>query len=154
MNLVYLAGPIYGATDSEAHKWRRHATQALQGKVLDPMSRDYRGKEQENPDDIVLADLADIAGCTAVLANCWTPSYGTAQELVYAHLLGKRVVAIVPNPNKVSPWLRFHSDVLVPNVGAGVGAVLRQSLDPKGPSGNARRLLGLHQNAGAGQPPP
>lgn len=75
-----------------------------------------------NVEEIVEGDLADIRGCDVVLANCWKPSYGTAMELVYAHGMGKRIVVVVPDPGRVSPWLRFHATVVVGSVEDGVRA--------------------------------
>jgi nucleoside 2-deoxyribosyltransferase len=87
--------------------WRKAASQTLRGEVLDPMARDYRGKEDQSVDAIVNGDLADIEACDVVLVNATRPSWGTAMEMVYAHQKGKLVVAFTEG-SRVSPWLRYH----------------------------------------------
>jgi hypothetical protein len=36
-------------------------------------------------------------------------SYGTLHEMVYAHLYGKKVFAVITNGHIGHPWLRHHS---------------------------------------------
>lgn len=106
---IYLAGPINGCTDEEATGWREEAKRALVGyDVLDPMVRDYRGHEDANFGEIVDADLRDIQSCDVVLVNAARPSWGTAMEIRYAWGQRIPVIAIVPNGQSVSPWLRYH----------------------------------------------
>lgn len=109
---VYLAGPINGCDDSQAHGWRdavRADPLAKLAEIIDPMTRDYRGAEAANVEAIVAGDLTDIDSCDVLLANCWTPSYGTAMEIFYAHQKGK-VVVIVSESR--SPWLVHHCDFI------------------------------------------
>lgn len=106
---IYLAGPIDGVTDQEARAWRTEARTLLNGDVLDPMARDFRGREHECMNEIVEADKADIDKAALVLAHCWKPSVGTSMEIVYAWTLGKRVHVIVPRGAPCSPWLRYHA---------------------------------------------
>lgn len=110
---VYLAGPIFGMNDYQAKSWRE-AAKKLRPDIewVDPMARDYRGKEDENAADIVSGDLADIASCDAVLAAVENPSWGTAMELRAAHAeLGKKVVGFKWKPG-TSPWLAQHCTVV------------------------------------------
>ena len=114
MTTVYLAGPINGCNDDEANGWRqgvmdRHPDHTF----LDPMVRDYRGREDECVDEIVEGDKADIAKCDIFLAYCWQVSWGTGMEIHLAHQGGKRVIVVVPAGDRVSPWLRYHSEVVV-----------------------------------------
>lgn len=130
---VYLAGGINGLSDSDATDWRTEAKRLLPREigVLDPMSRDYRGKEDENVEDIVKGDLADIAQCEAVIAYCPRPSWGTAMEIHHVATTGKYVnrdqfrnlVAIVPEGTPVSPWLRHHATAVVTTLGAAVAQI-------------------------------
>jgi nucleoside 2-deoxyribosyltransferase len=113
---VYLAGPIGGMSDDQARSWREIATQLLTDRganVLDPMIRDYRGKEDLSTQAIVEGDKADIDQADVVLANCWTPSPGTSMEILYAHEQGKRVITVVPTGSRVSPWITYHSQEVV-----------------------------------------
>lgn len=105
---LYLAGPINGCTDAEANDWRS-AVKKLHPDCLDPMARDYRGKEAENVGAIVEGDKADIDSCDAVLVYFERPSVGTSMEVLYAWER-KKPVALVDKSNKpISPWLSYHS---------------------------------------------
>lgn len=107
---VYLAGPINGCTDDEATGWREQAKRLLVGcECVDPMRRDYRGREAENAEAIVLADLADIRSCGAVVVMAERPTWGTAMEVFAAAADRKRVVAVCSG--SVSPWLAYHAEV-------------------------------------------
>jgi nucleoside 2-deoxyribosyltransferase len=126
MHTVYLAGPINGCTDAQAIDWRRNATLLLSPpiRVLSPMARDYRGKEDENVSEIVEGDKADIDAADTVLVNANGPSWGTAMEVLYAHNTGKRVIAFTSSPT-VSPWLRYHCTTVCQSLSAAVDAVRR-----------------------------
>lgn len=105
---VYLCGGINGLTDDQAVTWRERAKDLLHCETLDPMRRDFRGREDECVNDIVLGDKADIKLSNALLVNAERPSWGTAMEIVYAFTAGKTIVAICPS-DTISPWLRFHA---------------------------------------------
>lgn len=131
---VYLAGGINGLSDADANGWRTRAKELLPREigVLDPMSRDYRGSEDENVADIVHGDLADIKQCQAMIANCPRPSWGTAMEIHWTHHLCNdssgyrscKIVAVVPDGVPVSPWLRFHADAVVSTLEKAVAKVV------------------------------
>jgi hypothetical protein len=116
---VYLIGPINGCSDAEAKNWREFLTRELTElghEVLDPMRRDYRGRELEPgiADEIVLGDEEDCAACDVAIRFAPKPSEGSAQEnyLVY-RVLNKPVITIVPAGAPRSPWLVRHCTVLV-----------------------------------------
>jgi nucleoside 2-deoxyribosyltransferase len=109
---VYLAGPINGCTDDEALTWRDTVRYRVNATCIDPMRRDYRGREDECVNDIVEMDKKDIDRADIVLANCWQVSWGTAMEILYAWEHRKRVIAVVPDGVRVSPWLRYHAEVM------------------------------------------
>ncbi len=104
--VVYLCGPINGCPDAECKEWRSMAMERLPY-TLDPMRRDYRGRESDAYREVVELDKRDVARCDVVLANCPCPSVGTSMEILLAWQLGKLVVAVAPEP--VSPWLRYHA---------------------------------------------
>jgi nucleoside 2-deoxyribosyltransferase len=107
---VYLAGPINGCTDGEANDWRDTAKKFLGAEnCLDPMRRDYRGKEDEHVVEIVQDDLRDIDVCDVFFANCWQVSWGTAMEIFYAADQGKEVICVFPEGARISPWIRYHA---------------------------------------------
>ncbi len=107
---IYLAGPINGCTDSEANDWRSFVKNnlILSWDTIDPMRRDYRGKELSSANEIVVLDKLDVANCDVFFANCPKPSVGTSMEIFYAHSLGKIIVAVVPEGVTPSPWLIYH----------------------------------------------
>lgn len=93
---VYLAGPINGCSDQQAIGWRAEAKRLLPCVlVLDPMDRDYRGRESDCAAEIIHGDKQSIAACTALLVNANRPSWGTAMEIMFAYQLCKRIVAFV-----------------------------------------------------------
>lgn len=107
---VYLCGGINGLSDAACRDWREQA-KAVLPHTLDPLRRDYRGREDEAVSAIVAGDLADIGDCDALLVNATRPSWGTAMEIVYAYKIGKRIVAFTGG-GSVSPWLRYHCEVV------------------------------------------
>jgi nucleoside 2-deoxyribosyltransferase len=109
---LYLAGPINGCSDSECKDWRS-AVKALHPNCLDPMSRDYRGKEADSVVDIVEGDKRDIDECDVVVVFFEKPSVGTSMEVLYAWERKKRVVVVNRSGKPVSPWLVYHSDRVV-----------------------------------------
>lgn len=113
--MVYLCGGINGLSDSDCTDWREYAKTRLLHGTLDPMRRDYRGKEDESVSEIVKGDLDDIAECPTILVNATRPSWGTAMEIVYAFGLGKRIICWTGDA-RISPWLRYHSTVLFPSL--------------------------------------
>jgi nucleoside 2-deoxyribosyltransferase len=111
---VYLGGPINGCTDDEAHGWRDDVKQLLEAhgfEWLDPMDRDYRGREMEPgiAAEIVELDKQDIDTCDVLLMNCPKPSVGTSMEILYGWLGGKQVYAVTPPGSIPSPWLVYHA---------------------------------------------
>lgn len=112
---VYLAGPIFGASDDDVHVWREEAKRELAwATVLDPSDRDFRGMEDVHASEIVETDLASIVCSDWVLVYAERPSWGTAMEVLFAHQLGRRVVVVCPG--SVSPWLCAHSEAIVKSV--------------------------------------
>ena len=118
---VYLGGPINGCTDEEANGWREAAKEQLDDwgvPYLDPMDRDYRGREMELgiAAEIVENDKKDIDQCDVILLNCPKPSVGTAMEAMYAYMKSKPIVAVHPKDKEPSPWLVYHASRIYPSV--------------------------------------
>lgn len=119
MKTVYLCGPINGCTDEQANGWRDRAKAALTGyDILDPMRRDYRGREAGNEGNIVRDDLKDIRAADIILANVERPSWGTAMEIYAAGSLGRALIYGFGVGSHPSPWLVAHCDELFPDLGA------------------------------------
>lgn len=111
---VYLCGPINGCTDAECTDWREAVKQGVPGATcIDPMKRDYRGKEAESYREIVDLDKRDVRNADVVLVSYSKPSVGTAMEVFYAWTLGIPVVLWCAPDAVLSPWLRYHSTAIV-----------------------------------------
>lgn len=107
--ITYLCGGINGLSDEDCRDWRDVAKAKLKTDTLDPMRRDYRGREAESVREIVQGDLDDIRQSHFVLVNATRPSWGTAMEVVYAWQRGDCAVVAFTGGAPVSPWLRWHS---------------------------------------------
>jgi nucleoside 2-deoxyribosyltransferase len=112
MNSIYLCGPINGCTDEECRDWREYVKGKWTGPCIDPMRRDYRGREAESYREIVELDNIDVARCDVVLVNYDKPSVGTSMEVLFAWQIGKPVVVVCRPDAVISPWLRYHSHVI------------------------------------------
>lgn len=115
---TYLCGPINGCTDHEANDWRSLARANLNGPTIDPMRRDYRGRELDEgiTEAIVEGDIEDIKNCDVVLVSYSKPSVGTAMEVRLAKAeLGKYVVIVSAADHPLSPWLLYHADAVFAN---------------------------------------
>jgi nucleoside 2-deoxyribosyltransferase len=116
MKTVYLAGPINGCSDAEANDWRSLAKSFSGFAFIDPMVRDYRGKEAECVREIVCLDKRDIRESDVVIVMYVKPSVGTAMEVLFAWQLDKPVIVIDQSGAPLSPWLVYHSTCVVKTV--------------------------------------
>lgn len=107
--IVYLCGPINGCTDEECKDWREYAKSWLNS-TLDPMDRDYRGKEGDFYEELVENDKKDIDESDVLLVNYVKPSVGTSMEILYAWESGdKEIVLVHREEENLSPWLLYHT---------------------------------------------
>jgi nucleoside 2-deoxyribosyltransferase len=127
---IYLCGPINGCTDAEANNWRS-AVKAHFADCIDPMVRDYRGKEAESYREIVDLDKRDVRQADVILVNYDKPSVGTSMEVFYAWTLGKPVIVWCRLDAVISPWLRYHSTVIVHHLTDVLVAIQRCSVPAK-----------------------
>lgn len=111
MDKVYLAGPIFQQTDAACNDWRAKFKACELFAWLDPMSRDYRGREDSAFAEIVEGDKSDIDQCAAVVAKVNPSSAGTSMEILWAWLNHTPVIAITEG--RVSPWVRYHATDIV-----------------------------------------
>jgi nucleoside 2-deoxyribosyltransferase len=111
---VYLCGPINGCSDDEATTWRGWFKENMpEIAFVDPMIRDYRGKESEEYREIVDLDKRDIRGVDVVVVMYVKPSVGTSMEVLFAWTLGIPVVVIDESGKPLSPWMRYHASAVV-----------------------------------------
>ena len=123
---IYLCGPINGRTDEDARGWRELVKERWDGKCLDPMRRDYRGRELEPgiAAEIVAGDIEDIQQADAMLVFFDKPSVGTSMEVFFAkHSLRKPVVIIDAQDKPLSPWLIHHSDFVTKHVSVALATI-------------------------------
>lgn len=119
---VYLCGPINGCGDSECNDWRTEAKNHFLS-TLDPMRRDYRGREDDCVSEIVTLDKVDVSCSDVILAMCPRPSVGTSMEIFFAWTLGKPVYVVAPTGAPVSPWLRYHSTRVCKSLNEAIEAI-------------------------------
>ena len=112
---IYLAGPINGCTDDECQTWREWFKSYRSHGIdcIDPMSRDYRGREIDDYREIVDLDKRDIREADLLIVMYTQPSVGTSMEVFFAWTIGKPVIVINESNKSVSPWLTYHSTALV-----------------------------------------
>lgn len=115
---IYLCGPINGCNDDQATTWREWFKSSVGPFVIDwidPMKRDYRGKEAEDYREIVELDKRDVRGCDVIIVMYTQPSVGTSMEIFFAWTIGIPVIVIDESKKPISPWLRYHSTAIVNN---------------------------------------
>jgi len=121
--IVYLAGGINKLSDSDAMDWREEFKERAAGlplTILDPMRRDYRGREhnygvaeeitRNDQIDVVVADVLVVNG-----NNMNRPTWGTAMEVQMAFSFHKFIITIC-DEELPSPWLPERSSVMVKSV--------------------------------------
>jgi hypothetical protein len=117
MKPVYLCGPINGRSDADCIDWRERAKQLLPA-TLDPMARDYRGRELAPgiAQEIVENDKHDVLSSGAVLVMFDKPSVGTSMEVLFAwmHRIPVHVVNVSGKP--LSPWMIYHAAAVHPSL--------------------------------------
>lgn len=129
---VYLSGGIAGLSQAEASAWR-NLFKDLYGHewCLDPMRQAYKYDVINNghviSDGVALKivedDLRDIREADALVVYYREPSVGTSMEMVYAKGWGRHIITINASGKPIdhlSPWLRFHSNRIVPTLQAAV----------------------------------
>ena len=121
MTTIYLAGPINGCDDHVANAWRDSTIEHFdyipryRGEIewLNPMSRDYRGKEAGSIAEIVTLDKRDVDRSNILVARVLKPSVGTSMEILYAWERGIPVILWVDAGTDTSPWLLYHATTVV-----------------------------------------
>lgn len=128
--VAYLAGPIKGCTDEEAHGWRDYIKERMKDDHIEfrnPMLRDYRGYTEftyEELVDIVEGDKDDIYQSDIVLVHLDRISTGTIMEIMFSAMIGRYII-IVDRTEKdtLSPWILYHANVIVKNIDDAISEV-------------------------------
>jgi len=113
MKYVYLCGPIKDLSLKEASDWRQKARlDLIDYDCLDPMRRNFKDHELQSRNEIVQLDKADIIEADILLVNATKPSWGTAMEVMFAHIHHKVIIAFAGldcGMKTLSPWLAYHA---------------------------------------------
>jgi len=112
---IYLSGPMEFCDDEQCYGWRKRISNLIGSKyVIIPTALKCISKPSEiDRIKLVEQDLNDIRNSVGILCNFWKIGVGTSMELVYASQWGKPVVTVVPQQAFVSPWLSYHSTLIV-----------------------------------------
>lgn len=121
---IYLCGPINGCTDDEAISWRERFKESSLDDALypqdvvwvDPMKRDYRGKELTDYREIVDLDKLEVLSSDCLVVMYVKPSVGTSMEVLLAWQNGIPVLVIDQQDKPLSPWLLYHSTSVVKTI--------------------------------------
>lgn len=99
---VYLAGPINGIEQDQAHYWRYSVSKAL-GEAgigtFSPVGAHSVGRMEWNAKKVADIDRYAIDTCDVVIANLLGDglSFGTIREIEYARSHNKRVIVVRPD---------------------------------------------------------
>jgi nucleoside 2-deoxyribosyltransferase len=129
MTKVYLCGPINGRSDDDCTSWREYVKARLSD-TLDPMARDYRGRELEPgiAAEIVENDKLDIQASDVLLVYYDKPSVGTSMEVYLAHGKGKRIVLVDRSDKPLSPWLIYHAHEVYKSLDEAIAALTGEGI--------------------------
>jgi nucleoside 2-deoxyribosyltransferase len=118
-NFYYLAHPF--DFRKEAREWELGIEKKLGIEILNPFYDTGRQDAKDidagrlarykiDPKQIVEGDISWIKRSKGIIAFITGDlSYGTLQEMVYAHSLDKPVYSVITNGHDKHPWLQYHS---------------------------------------------
>lgn len=117
---IYLSGPMDNCDKKEMNDWRDFVKGTWpEYRYHDPCRRAW-GTDVRDPKLLVELDKFDIASSNVLLANVWKYSAGTMMEIPYAHSLGKLVVVVNNLGRPISPWVGYHSTIVVSSICGGM----------------------------------
>jgi nucleoside 2-deoxyribosyltransferase len=124
---IYLSGPIMDEHPELAATWRERAKEGLRDHftLLDPMRRNFKDREVDSANEMVVFDLQVVRDADILLVNYSKTSIGTAMEVFFAaHDLGKFVVAFSPFCfQDCSPWMVRYCTKILPSLDAAVAYI-------------------------------
>ena len=118
---VFISGPILSMENDQ--NYRKPITETFHRlglELIDPWLREkslYKGDEscwwtKCVPMDFIQRDLDDADRCDIMVVYLPKLSAGACMELFYAKRKGKKII-IVSEMDCLSPWIVYHSDVIV-----------------------------------------
>ncbi len=118
---LFISGPIIGMEKQQ--EYRLPITEIAQKagfEVIDPWKRErviYNGSEECWWDkvptfDFVQRDLDDADRCDVMVVYLPILSAGACMEMFYAKRKGKQIIVVSPI-KCLSPWIVYHSDVII-----------------------------------------
>lgn len=122
---AFISGPIQGMETQQAYRESIRDACVAQGfDTIDPWQREkkiYRRLEygwwnNVNAADFIKRDLEDIERSDLLIAYFPRLSAGTCMELFHAKLKGKTTISVceIADP---SPWIVFHSNIVLKGLG-------------------------------------
>jgi hypothetical protein len=118
---VFISGPIIGMEKQQDYRIVvTEVATKLGFDIIDPWKRErviYNGTEECWWDkvpafDFVQRDLDDADRCDVMVVYLPILSAGACMEMFYAKRKGKNVIVVSPLPC-LSPWIVFHSDIII-----------------------------------------
>lgn len=118
---VFISGPILGMEKQQDYrKTVTEIAEKLELEIIDPWKRErvlYNGTEECWWDkvptfDFVQRDLDDADRCDIMVVYLPILSAGACMEMFYAKRKGKKVIVVSEN-KCLSPWIVFHSDMII-----------------------------------------
>ncbi len=130
---VFISGPIIGMEKQQ--DYRKTITEVVEKlglQIIDPWKRErviYNGTEECWWDkvptfDFVQRDLDDADRCDIMVVYLPILSAGACMELFYAKRKGKHIIVVSPI-KCLSPWIVFHSDMIIKDFGELEAALLK-----------------------------
>ncbi len=128
---LFISGPIIGMEKQQDYRVTvTKIAETLGFEVIDPWKRErviYNGTEECWWDkvptfDFVQRDLDDADRCDVMVVYLPILSAGACMEMFYAKRKGKHVI-VVSDIKCLSPWIVFHSDMIIKGFGELEGAL-------------------------------
>lgn len=121
---IFVCGPIAFGGVEEIRRLQKileremfEVIDQFQSKEMDYSGvKDFRG-DRRLAQAIVSNDLSLIEGSDLIVAICNKPSFGTAIEIYYAKMSGKKVI-VLNEVEQPSPWPIAFADAVVEDVGS------------------------------------
>lgn len=132
---IYLAVPLIRGRDLESAHRIAEIIKGLGNKVVSEWVVAQDPGWSLTPEAIYQRDTQGVGGCDSLVAEVSTPSHGVGMEIMFAHMLGKRVICVCQKGTKLSRLLRGMPNTEIIEYGSfddvewGLRAILRGTED-------------------------